>query len=655
MTRPGSFFSRPRTTLARAPQPLQRLLRPVCVATVLLALVTAALPPSASADAAPETSVRWDPRDARVSDPTTLFDGEQKALYEPTIAVDPTDPGTMIAFAIDLSVQNADPDIYSITRAFRSTDGGRTWSDRGPMRYTAGGTDVTQSGDPVALFDSDGKAYYASLASPEGREGGIWLHRSSNGGASWDEPVLAVAARKDPDTDVCTGTDKEWLGIDPKSGRLYLTYTLFTFRCSRSGVPTDSFTRLSDLGVYLTSSDDGGTTWSTSREIWEGYALGAIPKVGPDGTLYVSFWATVESPPTACPTALGVLAANGGGRPFVSIVAGSSDDGGDTWRFHQQPICDFLAGEVIKPGRFVGGSFLPTLSVDQATGSAHVAYPSFVASQGRFTIEMITSDDRGASWSSPTVVTPGPDDARMPALFADRGITRLVYVQTSGMKDQDAGSTDGTARTMYLESSDGGATWTAPVPLSTEIGKPREFTELGDYIGVDVAAGRIAAIWTDAREGSEYGQIRARTGAVTSSKDPGAGRAMSTPRATLDAPAPFTLTAGAVPRFAPTHRSLGKSPTSSGGGSCPDRQAGPRLVRFLERPRATSLHLDCSVSTTLVDVGKTAEALGYVPVFSDDEGFEAELLLARGDDLLLVKIVRSTAPEGGAEIFVQRF
>ncbi len=625
------------------------------LATLLAALVLAAVSPSSAVDATRAATVRWDPDDVRVSDQAALFPGDQKALYEPTIAIDPTDPRRMIAFAIDLSVQNADPDLYSVTRAFRSVDGGRTWSDHGPMRYSTSGTDLTQSGDPVALFDSDGTAYYVSLASPDGRPDGIWLHRSGDGGASWDEPVLAVAATEDLQGDVCTGTDKEWLGTDPDTGRLYLTYTLFTFRCSRSGVPTDTVTRLSDLGVYLTSSDDGGTTWTSPSEIWQGYALGAIPKVGPDGTLYVSFWATVTSPPTACPTALGVLATKGGGRPFVSIVAGSSNDGGKTWRFHQEPICDFLAGEVLKPGRFVGGSFLPALSVDQTTGSAYVAYPSFVASQGRFTVALIKSDDGGATWSSPTVVSASPDDARMPALFADRGTLRLVYVETSGMKDQDRRSTDGTASTLYAESSDGGATWSQAAPLSTQVGRPREFTELGDYISIDAAAGRIAAIWTDAREGSEYGEIRVRTGsAATSEHGRAVGPSVSPPGLTLDPGEPFALSRGAVPLFAPAHRNFGTT-SPRAAASCSAGEARARISRSLDGSGAGTLRLPCPVSSVLTEATRTAEALDYVVVFSDDEGFEAELLLSRRDELVLAKIVRSTAPEGGSEVFIQRF
>lgn len=499
-----------------------RLVNGPVLVTLLVTLLAGAHLPSASAGAKSGVGAHWNARDARVSNAKTLFEGDQKALYEPTIAIDPTKPRRMIAFAIDLSVQNVKPDMWSVTRAYRSTNGGRTWVDRGPVRYTRKGNDITQSGDPVALFDRAGKAYYASLASPPGRGGGIYVHRSRNGGATWRLPVLAVPEVEDTEKDVCTGTDKEWLSADAQTGRLYLTYTLFTFTCSRSGAPTDTYTRLSDIGVYLTTSGDGGKTWGKPRQIWDGYALGAMPKVGPDGTLYVTFWATVALPLTACPTAIGVLAAKGGGRPFASIIAGSSRDGGKTWSYHQQPICDFIAGEIVKPGRFVGGSFLPSLAVDPTTGVAYAAYPSFVPWQGRFTIELISSRDAGASWSGPVEVTPGPNDARMPAVFADRGVVRLVYVETTGTKDQDNQSSDGTAKTLYVESADGGATWSAPIPLSTKTGRPKEFTELGDYISLDVAAGRIAAAWTDARNGSEAGEIWARTGSVKNR--PGSGR-----------------------------------------------------------------------------------------------------------------------------------
>lgn len=633
-----------------AHQPLTRL---IAVVTLIVAVLAGALVPSTSADAKRGATARWNRGDVRVSNPKTLFKGEQKGLYEPSIAIDPTNPRNMIAFAIDLSGQNVNPDIWSVTRAFRSTNGGRTWADRGPVRYTRKGNDITQSGDPVAVFDSEGNAYYASLASPPKRPGGIYVHRSRNGGASWRLPVLAVPELEDTEGDSCPRTDKEWLSVDPRTGRLYLAYTLFTFTCSESGAPTDLYTRLTDIGVYLTSSDDKGATWRKPREIWQGYALGAIPKVGPDGTLYVAFWGTVEAPPTACPTAAGVLTAKGGGRPFVSIITGNSTDGGKRWSFHRQPICDFIAGEIVKPGRFVGGSFFPSLAVDQSNGTAYIAYPSFV-SEGRFTIELITSNDRGASWSHPVELTAGPNDARMPAVFADAGVVRLVYVETTGFKDQDDQTADGTAKTLYMESADGGATWSEPAPLSTKIGRPKEFTELGDYLAIDVAAGRIATTWTDARKGAEAGEIWSRVGSVTT---PASVEQTSKNQRGPFAPStsPLMVGIGSVPRDAQRHRNL----ETSWLPIVVDRDCAPpservRLTKALREAASTSFHSSCPVRNVFRYASQIANRLKYRALFSDYEGFEAELLLARGEEILLLKVTDSNVPEDSSEVMIKK-
>lgn len=484
---------------------MQRTFRFAVVAVVVAALAGGSVL-ARSSPRPKRDSVRWAPSDVRVSDPDAQFKGEQKSLYEPSIAIDPTNPRNILALAIDLSVQNRNPEMWSVTRAFRSSNGGRTWVDKGPVAYTDDPQDAakTQSGDPVVAFDSDGTAYYASLAEPPGRGSGIYVHRSNDGGATWNRPVLAVAETEDEENDVCTGTDKEWLSTDPRTGALYLTYTLFTFQCSSIGDPfgADTFTRLQSIDVFLTSSSDQGRTWAEPRPIWHGYALGAMPRVGPDGALYVAFWATVLSPPSPCPTALGTATAKGGGRPFAAIALGTSTDGGKTWSYHHEPVCGPEVALVSKPGRFVGGFFLPALSVDPVTGTAYAVYPSYLAHEHRVTVMLSTSRDRGKTWAEPMELTPGDADALIPTVFARNGVVYVTYVSTTA---------DETGNTFFIQSSDGGATWSEPFKLSTKSSDLSSDPEVGDYNTIDVVGGRIATIWTDARKGS-HGEIWARVG-----------------------------------------------------------------------------------------------------------------------------------------------
>lgn len=463
-------------------------------ALVASALVVAAVVATAPAPAA-WGPVTWEPSDVRVSDPAALFPGPQQSLFEPSIAIDPTDPRTMLAFALDFSIQNHNPDGYTALRGFRSTDGGATWLDTGVVDYDAEDPEIRDGGDPVVAFGPGGEAYLASLG--YGAEGnrGVFVHRSLDGGASWELPALAVPRNHDPVTGTCGGPDKEWLTVDQRTGTLYLTYSEFRERCP-AAEPVFGLDTLvpTDIGVYLTTSQDG-ISWSEPARLWKGWALGSIPEVAPDGTIHVSFWSSVPVSDEACPSALGVIAAQ---QLFSAVVVATSPDGGATWTTHEQGVCTFPElADALKPGRFVGGNFAPSIAVDP-DGTVSVAYPTFAQTQGRYTIEMIRSTDAGATWSSPVDVTPGAHHTTMPTLAADPGALRLTYVEVRR---------DGTADTFYLESTDGAATWSAPVRLSTVSGRLGNYTDigpyrdphLGDYMSLDVAGGRIAAIWTDAR------------------------------------------------------------------------------------------------------------------------------------------------------------
>ena len=609
--------------------------RAVATAIAGLLVITFLSPSAISSPKAEDTSVKWAPTDVGVSKAATLFRGEQKSLYEPAIAIDPTNPNNVLAFAIDLSVQNVNDRLWSVTRGYRSTNGGRTWVDKGPLDYTNSPRDAakTDSGDPVVAFDSNGTAYYASLASPPGRPGGIYVHRSRNGGASWEKPSVAVSEIEDEDKDICTGTDKEWLSIDPRTGDLYLTYTLFTYSCSGLGDPlgADTFTRLQTIDIFLTRSQDGGRSWSKPREIWHGYALGAIPRVGPDGTLYTAFWATVVSPPSACPTALGTATVKGGGRPFAAIVMGSSKDRGKTWTYHHESVCGPEPALLTKPGRFVGGFFLPALSVDPVDGNAYVVYPSYLPDEQRVSVLLSRSTD-GETWSEPVELTPGDMDALIPTVVARDGVVYVTYVQTTPEEKGD---------TFFVQSNDSGATWTRPFRLSTESADLALDPEVGDYNTLDVSDGRIAAIWTDARKGT-HGEIWARVGELVPLTEDSieSMRTIAVAPAAAAPPSFAGMLQGFMPSYATNHRWEPTPVLSVGSDGACGRLGAAMRIPEPRRVSSWSIRVDCSIDHAFEELSSAATKDGYEIVFEDFEGFEAELLL-QARRLLLVKLLAS--------------
>lgn len=493
-------------------------LLPVAMAAALLAAGLslsglAADSPSRAADAAGllgASGIAWASSDVRVSDVSTTYPGPEKRLFEPVIAFDPTDPRALLAFGIDHSTQNVDARIWSVDRAYRSTDGGATWTDHGPMA-----DEGWDGGDPVIFFDELGAAYFTELSSWRAggeRVGGILLHRSHDGGLTWDAPVVAVSRERVGD--LCPSPDKEWMERDAVTGTLHLVWTDFVFECEQlADDPLGVFGLLSyyDASIKMVSSTDGGETWSAPVLIHDGYALGAVPGIAPDGTLHVAYWGASTLPQLgACPSVVSSAAAATFGDPrvFTSIFVSTSGDGGASWATREFPVCGNELYFVAGPGEFAASN--PSIAVDPTNGDVYVVYPHIDAAQaGRHTMMLTVSRDGGATWSAPADVTPyAGEDVHLPALFLrDDGVLRLAYVITRPADD--------TGDAAYTESRDGGATWTQRTILTSERWDLAADQELGHYIDIDVVGDRIAVIWTDARNGDWSGtEIWARVGTV---------------------------------------------------------------------------------------------------------------------------------------------
>jgi hypothetical protein len=455
--------------------------------------------------------VTWDAADVKVN-AGPLFPGDEQNVLEPTVAIDPTDPRRMFLAAIDRSPVNDDPAIYATNRMFHSTDSGATWADLGPVPHPDGHLD---SGDPVAIFDAQGVLYLASLVDPPEEYRYVYVFRSLDAGLTWEEPGVAfLPSRAEGPPERCTSTDKEWLSLGSVPGELLLTQSSSGFICALDeDDPTGGgeVVAIETTGITFTRSLDGGKSWSAPTQVWDGYALGSQPRVAPDGTLHVAFWAAAPTTTNGCVSAVGALLARASAGPFSTIVVATSKDGGTTWGHHLQSMCmlDLVAPDV-KPGIFAGGDFMPTFARDASTGGLLVVYPTFRREDQRFTLEAIRSADEGATWSEPVEATPAPVEAHLPALHAANGVARLLYVSNHE---------DSHGNTWVTESRDGGATWSQPAKVSSVAQDLEPDPDIGDYVFLDAAAGRIAAAWADAREGPS--SIRVRTGTIASTATDG--------------------------------------------------------------------------------------------------------------------------------------
>jgi len=142
------------------------------------------------------------------------------------------------------------------------------------------------------------------------------------------------------------------------------------------------------------------------------------------------------------------------------------------------------------------------LAVDGG-GGVVVLYDGATAAGGRQTVEARRSSDRGQTWSAPSTVSATGEEAIDPAVESTgTGDVRAWYAQTSGGGNLDQWNT------WYRASTDGGATWSAPVKLSDATGGAAYKTAAGylepygDYGEMAItSSGKSFAVWG---EGASY-------------------------------------------------------------------------------------------------------------------------------------------------------
>lgn len=301
-----------------------------------------------------------------------------RAQAEPHVVRSPLDPDLLLA----TFQEGRFTDGGAVTCGYAmSTNGGLAWSRALlPAITQVNGGPYSRATDPVAAADAQGFLYVntLALAGANNATGVLLLSRWTNGGASFEPPRVAY---RPPNTSVFP--DKNWVAVNtftntPRAGRIVVTYTRF------SGGTTP---------IALVLSDDGGATWTPPQLLTAASAScqGSQPAFLPDGSLLVG-WFNFG---TAGSGAIEVVRAPPGGTAFSAPARVASvtlhDD--DTAR---------------------DGAFLPSLTVDAASGRAHFTWQALVfdAAAGRLVprIRAAWSDDGGASWSAQRTVSDNPPD-----------------------------------------------------------------------------------------------------------------------------------------------------------------------------------------------------------------------------------------------------
>lgn len=370
---------------------------------------------------------------------------------EPSISINPINTNQLLAGA-------------NLNSYYASNDAGLTWN-RGSLTSTHG-----VWGDPTIMADNNNNFYFFHLSNPTATSGGTWIDRivcqkTSNLGSTWTDGTYTGKNGNKKQ-------DKQWSAFDKNTNTIYLTWTQFDVYGSANP--------LNKSIIRFSKSIDFGATWSEALKIntVDGGCLddsntveGAVPAVGPNGEVYVS-WASPNK-----------------------IVFKKSIDFGATWPSSETEIATSPGWDFMIEGldRTNG---LPITACDLSSsaynGTIYVNWADQRNGANDTDIFLSKSTNGGATWSAPFRVN---DDVAGKQQFLSwmtiDQITGYIYIVFYDRRNHIDTNTD-----VYLAySTNGGATFTNKKISETSF-VPTATVFFGDYSNITAHNGIIRPIWS---------------------------------------------------------------------------------------------------------------------------------------------------------------
>ena len=437
-------------------------------------------------------------------DPVTgvLIAGANDEIKEPLC------PGTTIPLASPCPFKPGVP----ISAYYRSTDNGMTWSGGFLPGFNTIGR--VSGGDPsldygprrcangTFSFSCGVTIYYGSLADPFPEFGGeqVTVSRSYDDGQTWANPVAATSTDNKSNFD-----DHDWIAVDhfPGSthfGRVYVFWAVFCANCVGNG----------NVKLYVAHSDDEGRTFTTAVQISaannnvpQGFRETGQLAVSSAGTVE-AFW-TENADSTKLPSLQVAAVSTDGGNTFTGPVTIAEVTG---YPLTGTPF-DVVDLFNRVPGMSARVDCFPHPAADPSSPRVYVVWCDFTGGAG--VVKAAYSTD-GLNWTNlGTIASVRGRNAFFPAV--DVAPTGTVAVTLDALTAPPADDLFSTGTQVYdnyyVESTDGGASFSAPLRVSSKSSNPDASSYnnlkeqfIGDYI--DIVAGPTQAflVWTDARDAS---------------------------------------------------------------------------------------------------------------------------------------------------------
>lgn len=485
--------------------------------------------------------------------------GGNRQANEPAVAINPSDTSVMVAGANDYCGVATWGDAWM--GFYVSTDGGASWMNSlNPGYPTDSSGEGTASpifrrafaaGDPIMDWDNDNNLFYGGISfnrtapNPSGfvtpTNGDVIVSTWNWVGVSAANPlgmnyIRTVILGKGTPSAFFFGrfNDKPSLKVDDWSGssfqdNVYVSWTLFP------GAGSDQ--------ILFSRSTDNGETFSKPIKISMGVAnaQGSDIAVAPNGDVYV-VWRVFAHPAAKVSNAIAFVKSTDGGQTFsnpktiasVPVPYDRSDrytSGGGARDCGDGPfvcVSNFVFHRVAS---------LPQAVVDNP-GNIYVAWEQVVPGtpdngdtyrpDGQARVVWSKSTNGGATWSSPTALTPPTSGHQWwPNIEYDSSNNTLALIYYDSVEDTSysvntppGNTSTGTSvcgiptgtmvcnvlNTFISTSTDGGASWTLH-KVSTDGHQPeyemfgnRQVPFHGDYLWVDAVGGTIYGVWTDNRD-----------------------------------------------------------------------------------------------------------------------------------------------------------